>query len=212
MEDMHSTLGNRKVFLHSQKFARIRFILRWSRFHSSVSSYWTQLVYEIRYMIPSEDHEVHLLPQSKPDESVWWSNRILSIFLVLSNDGKNLQEKQSSNSIRHRTLNPLPFLMHKYYDFYRITNSHKTREEAPSRTSRKDSDRTDCLWEKWSWSVYLLPMDAIWQSICKGIPRGSLKMSCHDEWSCRVPASQGYKGWKYDCHCFLAQIASYIIW
>ena len=212
MENTLTTEENPKVFLHSQKFARTRFILRWSLFPSFVSSYWTRVEYEIRSMIHSEVHEVLLLPQSKPDESVWWSNRILSIFLVLSNDGKNLQEKQSSNSIRHRTLNPLPSFIHKSYDFYRTTKSYKTREEASSRTSRKDSDSTDCLWEKWSWSVYLLPMDAIWQSICKGIPRGSLKMSCHDEWSCRVPASQGYKGWKYDCHCFLAQIASYIIW
>ena len=209
---MHSTEENQRAFLHSQKFARIRFILRWSRFHSSVSSYWTPLGYETQYMIHSEDHEVRLLHQSKPDESVWWSNKILSILLASSKDGKRSQEKLLSNSIRHRTLNPLPSLIHKSYDFYRTTKSYKTREETPSRTSRKDSHRTDCLWEKRSWSVYLLPMDAIWQSICKGISRGSIKMSCHDEWSCRIPTSQGYKGWKYDCHCFLAQITSYIIW
>ncbi len=72
MENMHSTEENRRVFLHSQKFARIQFILRWSLFLSFVSSYWTRVEYEIRSMIHSVVHEVLLLPQSKPDESVWW--------------------------------------------------------------------------------------------------------------------------------------------
>jgi len=206
MENMHSIEENRRVFSHSQKFARIRFILRWSRFHSSMSSYWTPLGYETQYMIHSEDHEVRLLHQSKPDESVWWSNKILSILLASSKDGKRSQEKLLSNSIRHRTLNPLQSLIHKSYDFYRTTKSYKTREETPSRTSRKDSDRTDCLWEKWSWSVYLLPMDAIWQSICKSFQGSSLKMSGNDEWPCRIPTSQSRERRKYVRNSLLAQI------
>lgn len=72
MENMHSTEENRRVFLHSQKFARTRFILRWSLFLSFGNSYWTRVEYEIRFMIHSEVHEALLLPQSKPDESVWW--------------------------------------------------------------------------------------------------------------------------------------------
>ena len=72
MENMHSTEENQRVFLHSQKFARTQFILRWSLFPSFVSSYWTRVEYEIRFMIHSEDQEVRSLHQSKPDESVWW--------------------------------------------------------------------------------------------------------------------------------------------
>ena len=72
MENMHSTEENPRVFLHSQKFARTQFILRWSLFLSFVNSYWTRVEYETPSMIHSVDHEVLLLPLSKPDESVWW--------------------------------------------------------------------------------------------------------------------------------------------
>lgn len=125
--------------------------------------------------------------------------------------GKAYRKNGSQTRIRHRTLNPLPSLIHKSYDFYRTTKSYKTREEASSRTSRKDSDSTDCLWEKWSWSVYLLPMDTIWQSIYKSFQRSSLKMSSNDEWSCRIPTSQSRERRKYVRNSLLAQISAYLI-
>ncbi len=125
--------------------------------------------------------------------------------------GKAHRKNCSQARVRHRTLNPLPSLIHKSHDFYRTTKSYKTREEASSRTSRKDPDSTDSVWEKWSWSVYLLPMDAIWQSIRKGFQRSTLKMSGNDEWPCRIPTSQSRERRKYVRYSFLAQVSAYFI-
>ena len=125
--------------------------------------------------------------------------------------GKAYRKNGSQTRVRHRTLNPLLSLIHKSYDFYRTTKSYKTREETSSRTSRKDSDSTDCLWEKWGRSVYLLPVDAIWQSIRKGFQRSPLKMIGNDEWSCRIPTSQSCERRKYVRYSILAQISPYLI-